>query len=306
MKTIYFLIIALFAGNGLFAQSSSLVFFTEEGEKFTLFVNGDKKNDTPQSRVTAGQIAVDFAQIKLEFETPGAPVVKQQMMIDPGMTMTSIIKRNKKGRYVMRPVSSVPLADDKTSETVRISEVVATPAPMEQQVTTVTTTTSQRTDQSTKNGGDNASVGISVTEGSANVSLNVNVALDNSDLEPLEEESTTTVTTTTYTESSTVQPEEAGCNAMTNDSFERAKKSINNKSFGDEKMTVMKQILKGNCVSVKQVIGFMELFTFEDNKLGVAKAAYSKTTDQGNYYQVNDALTYSESVEELSQFLDSQ
>ena len=183
---------------------------------------------------------------------------------------------------------------------------MTTPAPTEQQVTTVTTTTSQRTDQSTQNGGDNASVGISVTEGSANVSLNVNVALDNGDLEHLEEESTTTVTTTTYTESSTVQPEEVGCNAMTNDSFERAKKSINNKSFGDEKMTVMKQILRANCVSVKQVIGFMELFTYEDNKLGVAKAAYSKTTDQGNYYQVNDALTYSESVEELSQFLDSQ
>ena len=89
-------------------------------------------------------------------------------------------------------------------------------------------------------------------------------------------------------------------------SFAQANESISNKSFADEKMAVFKQIIRAHCVSVDQVIGFMGRFTFEEDKLEVAKASYPKTVDQRNYYRINDVLTYSDSVEELETFLARQ
>ncbi|MEM9340925.1 MAG: DUF4476 domain-containing protein, partial [Bacteroidota bacterium] len=88
--------------------------------------------------------------------------------------------------------------------------------------------------------------------------------------------------------------------------FSRAKASIESKSFSDEQLTVFKQIISNNCVSVSQVVGFMNLFTYEEEKVTVAKLAYPKTVDKGNYYQVNDALTYSDSIEALNGFIEKQ
>lgn len=71
-------------------------------------------------------------------------------------------------------------------------------------------------------------------------------------------------------------------------------------------MTLAKQVLRANCVSTDQVIGIMNLFSFEDNKLAFAKFAYEKTTDKGNYYKINDAFTYSSSIDELNEFLEGK
>jgi hypothetical protein len=49
----------------------------------------------------------------------------------------------------------------------------------------------------------------------------------------------------------------------------------------------------------------MLLFTFEDNKLEVAKYAYRKTVDNRNYVMVNDAFTFSSSRDELAKYIRS-
>ncbi len=297
MKRTYFLIIALLVQVQLFAQSSNLIFFTEDGEKFILFIDGDQKNDAPLTRVTASGINSDFAQVKVRFEHPGAPVLTQQMMIDPGMQMTSVIRKNKKGRYVMRPVSSVPVASISETETVRIEDATVSEKPAGTSISASSSTVSAG--GQAQGGDDQVSVGIGVSDGQNNVNMQVKVEVSGSfkethstapeDPEPVSQES-----------------QIVECAAMSTADYTRAKKSISNKAFADEKMTIVRQVLRANCVSVDQVIGFIDLFTFEENKLDVAKAAYVRTTDKGNYYQVNDALTYSESVEELNRFLESQ
>ena len=52
-----------------------------------------------------------------------------------------------------------------------------------------------------------------------------------------------------------------------------------------------------------QVKELMSLFTFENNKLELAKYAYRKTVDQKSYFQVMDALTFSSSKDELARFI---
>jgi hypothetical protein len=47
----------------------------------------------------------------------------------------------------------------------------------------------------------------------------------------------------------------------------------------------------------------MLLFTFENNRLEVAKYAFCNTVDKQNFYQLNDALTFSSSKDELARFI---
>jgi hypothetical protein len=46
----------------------------------------------------------------------------------------------------------------------------------------------------------------------------------------------------------------------------------------------------------------MLLFTFENNRLDIAKYAYGKTVDKRNYSVVNDAFTFN-SKEKLDQYI---
>ena len=46
----------------------------------------------------------------------------------------------------------------------------------------------------------------------------------------------------------------------------------------------------------------MLLFTFENNRLEIAKYAYGKTVDKGNYFVVNDVFTFN-SKEKLNEYI---
>ena len=78
------------------------------------------------------------------------------------------------------------------------------------------------------------------------------------------------------------------------------------KGFEEDKLKISKQIIKNNCLNTTQVKAVMKLFGFEESKLDFAKAAYSRTTDKNNYYTVNDAFGFSQSIEELDNFINNQ
>jgi hypothetical protein len=318
MKYLCFTVVCLFCFANLSAQSN-LVLFTEGGENFILYANGVRQNAQPQPNVKAVDVTGDFVQLKVEFDT-AIPAVSQGTMVEPNMEMTFMIKKNNKGKYVLRPVSSTPLTATTTvTETVVVKEAAPeesarTVNNSQEMVTTTVTTTNKATPA------DNATVGINVSDGQSNVSMNVNVNIATQESLNMNSTVTTTNTTTTntsshaydkpnrqYTKEEKPVAVSEGCStAMTPSEFESAKKSINNKSVADDKITLSKQILKANCVSVKQVLGFMQLFSFEENKLEFAKMAYPKTVDKGNYYQINDGFTYSTSIDELNTFLEQQ
>jgi hypothetical protein len=95
-----------------------------------------------------------------------------------------------------------------------------------------------------------------------------------------------------------------GCPWPANSSdFQSMKRSISSKTFEDTKLQVAKQILNSNCLTTNQVKEIMDVFTFEDSKLNFAKYAYAYTYDIGNYYKVNDAFTFSSSIDELNSFI---
>ena len=93
---------------------------------------------------------------------------------------------------------------------------------------------------------------------------------------------------------------------MSSGDFATAKASITKQSFAEEKMKVAKQIVKAKCVNAAQVKEIMGLFSFEENKLEFAKFAYDYTTDKDNYFTINDAFSFSSSVDDLNSYLDGK
>ena len=168
---------------------------------------------------------------------------------------------------------------------------------------------------------DNLNIDMNVNDGMGGTGVNMNINMNVTGTQT--QSTTTTTTTSTTTTSGTESNNNATTTTATDNSaaasttstgcavavsaadFQSAKSSIQAKPFSDTKMTLAKQIIKNNCFSVAQVKEMMSLFTYEEEKLEIAKLCYLKTVDYTNYYQVNDAFTFSTSTEELAAYTDS-
>ncbi len=298
-------------------SQSNLIVFSEDGEAFTMTVDGSPATNINESKVFYDGIKGDFVQAKITFKDAELGVIKKGLMIDPNMEITAILKKNRKGAYVLRPMSSVAIenAPARTLPPPPIAVEESTEEKEEIMITnegsgTTTITTTETTSSS-------MNVGVNDPEMGVNMNVNFNLKDMGASISSKISEVTTTSssTTTTTTTSSTngasfeekeVEEIEVVCAAMSPSDFASAKKSISSKSFAEDKMTLAKQILKSNCVSTDQVVEMMGIFTFEENKLEFAKMAYSRTVDSQNYYKVNDAFTYSSSIDELNEFLEGE
>ena len=97
-----------------------------------------------------------------------------------------------------------------------------------------------------------------------------------------------------------------GYNVAMNDfEFSRVLASIEKEWFENNKVKSATQIINTNYMTSTQVKQLLQLFTFESNKLDLAKQAYSKTTDQRNYFMVNDVFSFSSSKDELARYIRS-
>jgi hypothetical protein len=85
--------------------------------------------------------------------------------------------------------------------------------------------------------------------------------------------------------------------------FMELKTMVGNTTFDDTKLTICKQAINANNVTSNQVYELMTLITFESNKLELAKFAYGHVIDKNRFYVVNNAFTFSSSIDELSDFI---
>ena len=90
---------------------------------------------------------------------------------------------------------------------------------------------------------------------------------------------------------------------MSAESFTALKTTINNDPYDNSKFNLVKQAAAGNYFTAIQVKQLMQLFSYENTKLDVAKALYPRTVDKANYFMVNDAFTYSNSKDRLAEFI---
>ena len=91
--------------------------------------------------------------------------------------------------------------------------------------------------------------------------------------------------------------------AMTDLDFTQAKESLRREWFENSRLTAAKQTIDRNNFTSQQVKEMVLLFTFENNRLDIAKYAYGKTVDKGNYFIINDAFTFNSNKESLKDYI---
>jgi len=307
----FLLIVLVLCGGKLFAQpTSNLIVFAEQGEKFFLILNGVRQNADPQTNVKVTGLNAPNYKAKIIFENNNLPDLDQTVyLMDGGNPMvgeyTYNIKTNSKGKYVMRGVSAVPIAQALPPAPGQTVIVFGAPPVAVVQTTTTTTTGGGLP-------GDNVSVGVNVGGVSAGINMNVNGNMGSSTY--TETHQTTTTTTTGYnaTPTNTQVVYVNGYNGpvgcpmpMDAGSFSSAKSSIANADFESTKTDMLRNIVGNNCVTTDQAVELVQLFDFEATKLDMAKFIYPHVYDKGNYFRMNNVFDFDSSKSDLSNFVGS-
>lgn len=266
MKKIILLITLLVAINYLFAQKSTLTIFAENGEKFWLVIDGQKINQDAQYRVENIELKTDYPRLKIIFQNSDInPLDKSIHTRDADGNYGSVtynIKKNKKGKYVVR-VSSF----ETTTQTTTVTQTTTQTQPQgninNSGTTTVTQTATQTTTSNTEP--EQATIRVNASEDGFSMSTNIvgnsdeenvsfNIAIqgtENSQVQGNSESSVTSSTTivaTTISSTSTTEVEtveyvpgyngKTGCAIPIAESeFQSMKNSISSKSFEDSKLT---------------------------------------------------------------------
>lgn len=313
------LLIALLQSVSFAQVKSNLVFFTEQGERFTVILNGIRQNPSPETNVKVTDLIAPSYKLKIIFEDAALGVIDKNLMFGQGNETTFVIKKNNKNEYVVRWMNEIPIAQALPPAQGQQVVVYTTQAPAPASVTQTTTTVTETYGEPQQG---TVSMGINVNDPELGVNINMNV---NGGGVTSGTQVTTTQTTTSYSTTTTTggyqqnvpQPVQetyvmpgyngpVGCPyPMHPGDFQGVKQSIASKSFDDTRLTIAKQVIASNCLLSDQVKEIMLLFSFEDTRLELAKYAYGYTYDKGNYYRLNDAFTFESSIEELNDYMNA-
>jgi len=85
--------------------------------------------------------------------------------------------------------------------------------------------------------------------------------------------------------------------------FAILKNLVNGRTFETNKIEFLKSGIEEHFFLTFQVKEMLALLTFEYDKLEMAKYAYKKTCDNGNYYTLFDAFTFESSVMDLKDWI---
>jgi len=315
----------------VFAQND-LVVFSNNGEKFYVYVNGVKQNSIPETNVRVTNIKQPWVKLKVVFEdNKKIPDLSTNVQFiweaeeKKGWEFVYQIV-NKAGKYKLKPYSAAEINRTNESDQTIVNYLSEEPSapinvsttpntPMQTQ--TITTTTIVTTNNSNNNSTNPQNTGINVQLNVSPTSAGIQIH-DGTITQPNSTNtgyttsvvSTTIISTTSNspqsTTTTTINPtpptSSIKCN-VSDKEFETIKKSISSKSFEDSKLTLAKQISGSKCLSSSQVRDIMKLFSFEQTKLEFAKYAYKKVIDKDNYYLVNDAFQFESSIDELNEYI---
>lgn len=298
MKKLLMIVLAAFPILG-FAQLSNegvLTVFSEDGDKFTLILNGEAQNDVPQSNIRIEELPQPYYSAKIVFEDKTIKEIskKNLMLTDADgkmMEMTYKIRRDKKKNAKLSFYSMIPVRED---------FMVPPGVYVHQYGQPFNNNNNQNYNHSNGASNNGGTLGANVNLPGMSVSIAIN-----------DTKQTTSTTTSSQTQNGSTTYTQSGNNysgnckgfPMSSADFSAALRTIKESSFDETKLTTANSIASSNCLSTDQVVEICKLFSFEDNKLAFAKYAYRYTTDPKNYFKVNNVFSFSSSKEELSEFV---
>ena len=95
-------------------------------------------------------------------------------------------------------------------------------------------------------------------------------------------------------------------NLMDDASLQTLIQTMKNAAFEDKMIGIAKTALKTSQLKTNQVHQLLGLFSFEQNKLELAKFCYDKTIDKNNYYTLYNDFTFSNYSTQLDKYINSK
>ena len=96
---------------------------------------------------------------------------------------------------------------------------------------------------------------------------------------------------------------EGYASGMNDREFKNVLQAIEKEWLESNKLKSASQIVKSNSISTAQVKQILLLFSFENNKLELAKQAYANTVDKQNYSRLYDVFSFNSSKKELERYI---
>lgn len=94
--------------------------------------------------------------------------------------------------------------------------------------------------------------------------------------------------------------------AMTDGEFQQFKQTVSNERFESTRVEIAKTAMINNLFTTAQVRDLLGLFSFDNNKMEIAKHAYRFTVDRNNFFQLSNVFSFSSSRDELMRFIQEQ
>lgn len=315
MKNLIFTLFAfsLLSLNQGFAQGVTISFFSENGERFWVVLDGIRQNDDPQTNVEILNVSKSYLKAKVIFEDDKINSVSG--------TVTTRDVDNKPMNTVYILTRRHPLSGRIGKMRMRISSFEEAPV-VKNNMPTKAPTDSQNTISPSQDSKVAASQPM-VNPESQNIQVTINIPV-------IKEEMKEVVTTPEIIETISVQTPkvpvsnkptqpEMGANSLTqegtreeekdicpvlsNSDFDAFMSQVNNQRFENTKLDMAEQLLTFNCLKTSQLKTILQAFSFENTKLDFAKSAYLKTIDQNRYFTINDVFTFSSSISELNEYI---
>jgi hypothetical protein len=335
MKTIC-LFSVLFTFAALNAQSN-LSIFNNNGQSFYVVLNGIRQNSKPETNVQVAQIKNGSYAVKVIFADGKTPDIDKNFMIDAPYDITArIIFKKGKGKLqlmgqepthgviqeavVFRPTDAASYSDAVVVNTqttpVQTSTTIQTPPNTATQTLNTNTTTTTTTTTGTVPD-ENVNLNMNLSVGGVNVNLNANASGTGLGTgATITETTTSSSTTTTQTNNQAnaqhqqviAQVQQAPLSNRVNctktmNRLEAFKAELQDQSFEEDRLEALQLELKSTCLTTAQAEQLIDLFTFDENRLEVAKYLSDRLTDRDNAGALAKKLTFDSSKMEYRRYI---
>jgi len=90
---------------------------------------------------------------------------------------------------------------------------------------------------------------------------------------------------------------------MSDQSFAALKATLTNERFDNSRVTIAKQVIDQNYFTADQVKQLLQMYSFDNYKLDLAKYAYKNTVNKQDYFILYEVFSFSSSKDDLANFI---
>jgi hypothetical protein len=322
-KIVSLFIVFIFIQTKMMAQViNDLVIFSNDGDKFTLILNGEKRNANPETRVKVSSLNLVRYKVKIVFDNNKFEDLDDAITFNNnGYECVFGLEEKNKRKHTLVYVSSTlinpPLVNNDNSSLNNSNNTNTNTNNNTNSTSTNTTnynsTSGSNTYSSSNTGNTSYSSGntISLNNGlGVGVNNNGGVSLKtkegNLNLGP-HNETTAVINVLGNAINLHKAPEKVGCKSpMLPTQFDIAKKDITTPAEESEKVKAANQLMQNNCLVTAQVQEIMGLFSNDQTKFEFARDAYAHTSDLNNYHKLKDSFTSEAYKKDFHTYIESK